>query len=150
MAKDDWLYNKVQRVPPITDAQIAEMRHIEPILRLPDSCMYRRMKGADKLHPRDVSFLTVAAEFERLQSKATAGPWHSIPSKLRDSFTARINQVLSQEGTPIVNWSGFDDSDVPYKQHKANAELIAASRSTTLPSIVRELVQELERLRGEK
>lgn len=55
--RHDWLYSKVRRVPEITDEQIAEMRHIEPVLRAPDSCMYRRIKGADKLHPRDVSFI---------------------------------------------------------------------------------------------
>lgn len=52
----DWLYNKVRRVPEITDGQIADMRHILPVLRVPDSCMYRRIKDADKVHPRDVAF----------------------------------------------------------------------------------------------
>jgi hypothetical protein len=53
----DWLYDKVQRVPPISDAQIAEMRHIEPVLKIPESVMYRRIKDADLLDPRNVSFL---------------------------------------------------------------------------------------------
>lgn len=53
----DWMYNKVQRVPPITDEQIAEMRHIEPLLRVENSVMYRKIRNSDRLDPRNVSFL---------------------------------------------------------------------------------------------
>lgn len=53
----DWLYDKIQRVPAITDEQIAEMRHIEPVLRDGERQWFRRIKDARKLHPRDVSFL---------------------------------------------------------------------------------------------
>lgn len=53
----DWMYDKVERVPPISDKQIKEMRHIEPVLKLPESCMYRRIANQDKLHARDVSFI---------------------------------------------------------------------------------------------
>ena len=52
----DYLYSKVCRVPEITDTEIAEMRHIEPLLRVADSVMYRRMKDADKIDARNVSF----------------------------------------------------------------------------------------------
>jgi hypothetical protein len=49
------LYELVNRVPDISDAEIAEMRHIEPLLGADG--MFRRIEGADSLHPRDVSFL---------------------------------------------------------------------------------------------
>lgn len=53
----DWLYEKVSRVPDITDEQIAEMRHIEPVLRSQNSGMYRRIKDVDTVDPRYQSFL---------------------------------------------------------------------------------------------
>lgn len=49
----DYLYEHVRRVPEITDDQIAEMRHIEPVLRIEH--MYRRIKNADAIDPRDES-----------------------------------------------------------------------------------------------
>lgn len=52
---DSWLYEHVQRVPPISDEQIAKMRRIEPVVKVPESCMYRRIKGADKIHPQTES-----------------------------------------------------------------------------------------------
>jgi hypothetical protein len=53
----DWLYEQITRVPEITDAQIAEMRHILPVLAVPNSSMYQLVRGADALDPRSVSFL---------------------------------------------------------------------------------------------
>lgn len=53
----DWLYDKINRVPDISDDHIAEMRHIEAVLKMPNSVMYRRIQGIEKLDPRDVSFL---------------------------------------------------------------------------------------------
>jgi hypothetical protein len=51
-----YLYEAVNRVPHITDKQIAKMRHIEPVIKS-EGGMYRRIKGVEKLHPRNVSFL---------------------------------------------------------------------------------------------
>lgn len=51
----DWLYEKVRRVPEISDEQIAEMRHIEPLVKMPESIMYRRVKGVELLDPRSES-----------------------------------------------------------------------------------------------
>jgi hypothetical protein len=51
---NQYLYEVISRVPVITDEQIAEMRHIEPVLK---DGMCRRIKGIEKVHPRDVSFL---------------------------------------------------------------------------------------------
>jgi len=81
----DWLYDKVNRVPPITDEQIAEMRHIEPVLKLPDSCMYRRIAGCQSLHPRDVSFL-----------------WNANPTG--DEFTfepLNITEIITQHHSSV-------------------------------------------------
>jgi len=52
-----WLYEQVHRVPEITDEEIAAMRKIQPVLRVRDSMMFRRIAGAELLHPRDVSCL---------------------------------------------------------------------------------------------
>ena len=52
-----WLFERVIRIPHITDSQIAEMRHIEPVLRVRDSCMYQRIKGIESIHARETSFL---------------------------------------------------------------------------------------------
>lgn len=50
-----WIFELVNRVPSISDAEISEMRHIEPVLA--EDGMFRRIVGVEKLHPRDVSFL---------------------------------------------------------------------------------------------
>ena len=49
------LYEKVQRVPEITDEQIADMLKIVPTLQYGN--MYRTIKGYKKLDPRNVSFI---------------------------------------------------------------------------------------------
>ena len=54
MSNKPYLFELVNRVPEITDEQIAEMRHIEPVFRVVGN-IYRRIKDVDKLHPRDVS-----------------------------------------------------------------------------------------------
>lgn len=53
----DYLYDKIQRVPLISDGDISEMRHIEPVLAVANTAMYQRIKDSAKLHPRNVSFL---------------------------------------------------------------------------------------------
>lgn len=53
----EWLFEQINRVPKISNKQIAAMRHIEPVLKTENSCMYRRIKDADKLAPRTQSFL---------------------------------------------------------------------------------------------
>jgi hypothetical protein len=53
----EWLYDKIQRVPEISDEQITAMRHIEPVLRDGESGMYRRIIGIGKIDPRKTSFL---------------------------------------------------------------------------------------------
>ncbi len=53
----DWLYDKIERVPTITPAQVAEMRHINPVLKVEDSPMFRRIAGAESVDPFNSSFL---------------------------------------------------------------------------------------------
>ncbi len=52
----DYLYDKMRRVPVITDEQIAAMRHIVPVLS-DGHGMYRRIAGIDAINARNQSFL---------------------------------------------------------------------------------------------
>lgn len=62
-------------VPEISDEQIEEMRAIEPLLREPETCWYRRILGISKIHPRRSSFLWDAKPTgERL----TFGPLNNV------------------------------------------------------------------------
>jgi len=56
-----WLYECVNRVPEISDEQIAEMRHIHPVLRVGTGSMFRSIAGSENIHARNVSFLWDAA-----------------------------------------------------------------------------------------
>ncbi len=53
--------------------------------------------------------------------KHTPGPWNTIK---RDRLT-EIRPACSP--LPVVNWQGFDDSNRPLDEHRANARLIAAA-----------------------
>ena len=56
MTTETWAYSIPKIVPDITDEQIAEMRHIHPVMKEKElTCWYRHIKGAHKLHPRNVS-----------------------------------------------------------------------------------------------
>lgn len=52
----DWLYDKVMRVPEITDEQIAEMLHIRPLLHVRNEA-YRLAGWDNPPDPRNSSFL---------------------------------------------------------------------------------------------
>lgn len=54
----DGLWNTLKPilVPEITDEEIAEMRQIKPLLREPDSCWYRRIRGIDDIDPRKTAY----------------------------------------------------------------------------------------------
>lgn len=56
MRNSEWLYSKVQRVPKITDEQIREMIHIEPLLKT-ESNMYQKISGIQLIHPKKETFL---------------------------------------------------------------------------------------------
>lgn len=51
----EWLYDKVERVPTITDDEIDAMIHITPVLE--HNGMYREIKDIDRIDPRNHSFL---------------------------------------------------------------------------------------------
>ena len=53
----DWLYDKIKRVPAISDEQIAAMRHIEPVLASSYFGMFQKIKGISRIDPRKQSFL---------------------------------------------------------------------------------------------
>lgn len=81
----DWLYDKIKRVPPITDEQIAEMRHIEPVLKVPDSAMYRRVKDAQEIHPTSVSCI-----------------WSAEPTGEEFTFhTLNVSRIITQHHSNV-------------------------------------------------
>jgi hypothetical protein len=57
----------------------------------------------------------------------TPGPWKMYSGKLRPKFPTPIIEVQTVDGTPVVPWPGFDDSDRSKREHLANARLIAAA-----------------------
>ena len=63
-----------------------------------------------------------------LAEKATPGPWRLYNERLRQQFPGRIIEVQCDGDSPVVQWTGFDNSHVPKKQHRANAAFIAAAR----------------------
>lgn len=86
-----------------------------------------------------------------LAVKASEGPWHRSKPTRRGGFTFGENNIYSESGVSVVGWSGFDDSDLPKYQHRANARFIAHAR-TDFPRILRyalELQEEVERARDD-
>jgi hypothetical protein len=81
----DWLYEKIQRVPAISDAQIAAMRHIEPVLRDGESGMFRRIIGIGKIDPKTTSFL-----------------WDAKPTGQEFTFhTLNISTIITQHTSSV-------------------------------------------------
>ena len=82
---DNWLYEQIERVPKITDAQIAKMRHIEPLLKDRDSGMYRRTDNGSRLDPRNVSCI-----------------WSAQPVGEEFTFhTLNVGRILTQHHSSI-------------------------------------------------
>jgi len=52
-----WSTTRPLLVPDIYDHEIEAMRHIEPLIREPQSNWYWRIKGIQDKHPRNVSYL---------------------------------------------------------------------------------------------
>jgi hypothetical protein len=52
-----WSTTEPLLVPDIYDHEIAAMRHIEPLLQVPGTAWYQRIKGIQDIHPRNVSYL---------------------------------------------------------------------------------------------
>ena len=76
-------------------------------------------------------------------AKAALGPWHRLSATTRGGFTWGENQINDLDGSPVVGWNGFDDSDSGTKeQRRRNARFIAHARRD-----VPALVTEVERLR---
>jgi hypothetical protein len=84
MRNSEWLYSKVQRVPKITDEQIREMIHIEPLLKT-ESNMYQRIAGIPFLDPRKDSFL-----------------WDAKPIGREFTFTClNITEIITQHKSGV-------------------------------------------------
>lgn len=78
-------------------------------------------------------------KIKTLASKASKGNW--TPFTKRTTVAVLID---NQSNNSIVNWPGFDSCDKPLPQQKANARYIAAVQ----PSVILELIAEIERLQG--
>jgi len=101
-----WLYDEVKPVPEITDAQIAEMRHTEPLIKSGEG-MYRRIKGSEVIDPRGVSFMwdavPVGKEFRFHQlNEATIITQHT-----GYLFKPSLAEVYSWMRIQIPNWKAF-------------------------------------------
>lgn len=76
------------------------------------------------------------SDYERLKkyaAAAKAGPWSPF-------ITGNVAEVVDNLGKPIINWMGFDDSDIPLHVHKNNARFIAAAN----PAVVLDLIARAE------
>lgn len=93
--------------------------------------------------------LDAAAEFERLQSAATPGPWWRTDSPWGSSMSVHAGP----SDDPHASLCLIADGDIIADELIAdevceNMAFIAHARSTTLPALIRELVAEVERLRN--
>jgi hypothetical protein len=53
-------------------------------------------------------------------TKHTPGPWRAFVQR-------SVVDVEDASGKVIIHWAGFDSSDTPLKEQRANARLIAAA-----------------------
>ena len=87
-----------------------------------------------------ISLANQLATLRALGEGATKRPW--------TSFIGRTTLSIESEHsrTPIVNWPGFDDSNRPRSEHKANVELIitAVNERDALLAKCQQLVEALE------
>lgn len=78
----NWMYDKINRVPKISNKQIEEMRHIYPTLRV-DGSFVKRVKDQELIDPRNQSFLWDAVPegdeftFHQLNSSTIITQHHS-------------------------------------------------------------------------
>ncbi len=95
--------------------------------------------------PDEVKALREAAE------KATPGPWKHYRNKLRPNFGGVINEVQSAERkVPVIQWSGFDNSNKAEAKHAANARFIALANPTTILSLLDALASAEAKLKEAK
>ena len=81
------------------------------------------------------------SDYEALRAAAeaaTPGPWTAY----LDHWSI---EVQCAERTPVVAWLGFDDSDRPRRQHKANAAYIAAMSPDVALDLLAQLAEQRER-----
>lgn len=88
-----YLYEFVDRRPRISDKQIAEMRHIVPVIRDQESIFYRLQKDGDKIDPRGVAF-----------------NWNAIPCGEEFAF-GELDQatIVSQHRCPYLFKPSLDE-----------------------------------------
>ena len=137
-----WLFDKINRVPPISDTQISLMRHIEPVLR--EDGLFRRIAGVNKVHARDESFLWDA--------KPTGEPflyeaeWKARYRQITNHGTAfegdsgwvhvdRGNLNLQSEELNRVSEDSFRTKLIQSKNHARNFLDCVKSRAETVSPI---------------
>jgi hypothetical protein len=59
--------------------------------------------------------------------KHTPGPWTAFIGGRGRTISIDIGPTPNGKRPCIINWSGFDDTDLPVMQRVANAHLIAAA-----------------------
>lgn len=59
--------------------------------------------------------------------KHTPGPWAAFIGNRGKTISIDIGPTAIGKRPCIINWSGFDDTDLPITQRVANARLIAAA-----------------------
>lgn len=71
------------------------------------------------------------------EAKHTPGPW-SVYDSFGKTLAVCIGKDANGKRPCIVDWPGFDSCDLPFRQQRANAHLIAAAPD--LLAVVRELI----------
>lgn len=98
-----YLYELVNRCPPITDEKIAEMRHIVPVVRDKDTFFYRLQKNGSVVHPRNQAFNWDESScgeeftFDEL-NQATIVTQHCCPYLFKPSLDEVYAAILSSFG----------------------------------------------------
>jgi len=71
---------------------------------------------------------------EALEKKATKAGWRLFDSGLIVEISPPTGQL--GESPSVVGWSGFDQSDMPFRKRRTNANLIVEARNA-LPELIR-------------
>jgi hypothetical protein len=58
------------------------------------------------------------------QSKQFRKPWYVYADKLRPQFSTRIVEIQDANGDTVINWGGFDTSEISYKARVKLAQRI--------------------------
>ena len=60
-------------------------------------------------------------------SEHTPGPWTAFIGDDKNTVAVQVKHPRHGGTIDLIQWMGFDNSAIPYEQHVANANLIAAA-----------------------